>query len=232
MFRAVTRAGATLALLAATALPAHAQYSFVSSRPGIGGSGLLNWASVAAEGEELVNPAGGLAVSGTSLTATLSQPVGPTFLRVDQGSFWLGNFAPGASAVWNLGGGPSVSVMFSEPVRAAGASFQTNEYTASFTGLIQALDAMQNVLATFTFTGVSSDAGDGSAVFAGISSSLGDIYGVRFVGVSGAPNANDFAIDNVSVNVDSNVVPEPSTYALLATGLCGLGAVARRKRRV
>jgi hypothetical protein len=37
-------------------------------------------------------------------------------------------------------------------------------------------------------------------------------------------------IDNVNVAVNASVIPEPSTYALMATGLLGLAGIARRRR--
>jgi hypothetical protein len=45
----------------------------------------------------------------------------------------------------------------------------------------------------------------------------------------GAP---DFSaqIDNVNVGINASVIPEPSTYALMATGLLGLAGIARRRR--
>lgn len=42
-----------------------------------------------------------------------------------------------------------------------------------------------------------------------------------------------FTLDNVSVRIDqvqTNLIPEPSTYALLATGLAAVGTLARRRR--
>lgn len=48
-----------------------------------------------------------------------------------------------------------------------------------------------------------------------------------------APGAPDFSVqlDNVNVRGVSNVVPEPSTYLLMAVGLGGIGFIARRRAR-
>ncbi|MDX2192414.1 MAG: PEP-CTERM sorting domain-containing protein [Gemmatimonadales bacterium] len=115
-------------------------------------------------------------------------------------------------------------------VAAAGTPAQS-DFQGAFTGRIDALDVSSNVLASFGFSGDSDRRGDGSTVFAGISSSLGDIRGIRFVGLTASRHPNQFAINQVSVNnVPTNVVPEPGTYALMATGLVGLVALRRRAR--
>lgn len=85
--------------------------------------------------------------------------------------------------------------------------------------------------------GASDDSGNFS--FQHFASGLGDfrnIASVEFLAcvyVAGggcanpADNLAQFSLDNVGVTV----VPEPSTYALMALGLCGIAAYSRRARR-
>ena len=61
---------------------------------------------------------------------------------------------------------------------------------------------------------------------------------VAFTTTGGTPvpgftntTSRQFAIDDLAINGPTSSVPEPGTYALLATGLIAIGAVARRRSR-
>ena len=59
--------------------------------------------------------------------------------------------------------------------------------------------------------------------------------GVAFAGIAKSIDfggtANQTGFDNITFGADTPVVPEPSTYALMALGLAGIGLVARRRQR-
>jgi hypothetical protein len=83
---------------------------------------------------------------------TVSKPVDP-FERRDQGSDWLGNFAPGDHLIWTRDVAGAMVIDFAVPVLGAGAQIQRDAY-GTFTGTIQAYDTLGNLLGSFNLTGI------------------------------------------------------------------------------
>lgn len=211
-------APATFAFLAlATAIPARADIVQLSSLSQVGG-----FTALYSPTEFAVFPSPyTLATPVNTLRFTQSG----SFVRLNQGTGWGGNFAPGTRLLYTgnnaaLGSGP-VEISFSLPVFAFGLLVQNEEPGAS----------------AFTFTAFRGDTalatfnvgGDGLPSFVGARATGGDII-TRFSlsSSSSVPGAsNNFAMGPITFQT----IPEPSTALLLSPALVGTIVGLRRRRR-
>ena len=166
---------------------------------------------------------------------------GSDFLRVDEGNLWTGNFDYGETLVWTgnsnfgVGGLGPFAIELANPAGSVGFEIQADLY-APFTATVALFDPSLNPLGTFSFSGVSNNLENGSALFVG----LGDTSGVNIGAIevstnsgSGNPQwANDFAIDDPSFTYTTATTPEPGSILLFGSGLLGLAGVLRRKVRI
>jgi len=229
---------ALLSIAVVAAGPAAAQYQFVGTRTDLLANDMIDWGSLGPTGT--IVPSGSSIVSTGGLGATIHFINESSGERLDQGNGWSGNFLRGEHLIWTRGNGP-LTVRFGPPggtqIYGIGAQFQS-DYFGPFTGRIELLDELDQVLFQQDFAGESTSNGDGSAVFAGASSDFGNIRGVRFVGLSAVSQPNDFGINQLSIRTTEGrqipAVPEPSEWAamgLLSSATIGLLLKARRRRR-
>lgn len=223
-------AGAALCVLGFLSFEARADVVFVSSRAALAGTDHVDWGVLGPQNTTVSNPFNISSVDG--LDMTVSMPSG-SFQRLDQGSSWGGNFAPGDRLLWTAGSPGPITITFDTAVMGAGAQIQQNQF-GNFTGTIEAFafDLMGNSLGSFTRTGSSSGNGDNSAIFLGVRSDTANIGRIVF-DVAGT---GDFAINQMDLLTGSEVTPVPLPAAawggLALFGGMGLNRLRRRKAEV
>ncbi|MDP9127351.1 MAG: hypothetical protein M3N08_03690 [Pseudomonadota bacterium] len=199
---------------------------------GVTSSGALStidtysWDQLGADSVLLSSPQAILSAAGAS--ASLSS-AGGTLTPRTQGSSWNGNFAPNARVLWDAGVGPDYTFTLTAPVSGFGAQIEQDNFGA-FTAKVTAFDSANNVLGSFTEDGISTNAGDNSAIFIGLKDAVADISKFQFLLTSGS-GPSSFAISALDVTTDPSAVPLPGTLGMFALALLGISGWSRFRRK-
>lgn len=221
-FRSLLGAG----LLAFASVGTQAAVVSVIVESGIQADGLIDW-GVLGPSVSIVPQPFTIAVPGVpGLDVTVSQPGDTPFERRDQGPAWLGNFAPGEELLFTGLIDDTVTLDFDSAVQGVGFQIQSNAFGV-FTARLEAFDAGNVSLGFGIFSGNSDSAANDSAIFAGLLSTSVDID--RIVIDITLNGGSGFAINGPRIQVPG--IPEPTTLALLALALAGLGFGSRLRDR-
>ena len=201
---------------------ARSQVVVVNTRNGVVWNDFVNWAVLSPLEGGVPNP-DTFSTNG-GLSATASQP-GLTFGHAIEGGSWGGNFALNDHLLWTNRSTGQVTITFASLISGGGAQFQSFN-GGPFTAFIDALDAGNNVLASFSKAGSSNSNEDNSAIFLGVQSNLVNIHALRFNVHNGGGSDNAFAINRLDLRTTALGVPEPGvtafTFALGVPVLLGL----------
>lgn len=192
---------------AATAAPI-----FTNSRAAVAGTDYVDWGALGVNGTVVSNPFSVFSSGG--LNVQVSQTIGSTFKRLDQGSGWNGNFPAGSKLLYTShSGGTSASTVAlidfgGLGVVAGGANVQANYYGA-FIAQIELFGSGGISLGVFSQNGSSSPSG-GTAPFLGFYASPEPVHQVAFWLTSAAGGTvGDYAINRFDFTPAPPPPPDP-----------------------
>jgi len=203
---------------------ADAAYYAISNQAALNANANISIAALGSNGTIMTNPFTTNTSLGSPVTFTQFSSAAQ---RINQGGGWSGNFAPNEALLATRFGGP-VTLNFSGPaLRTFGLQIQPDVF-GRFTAYVSVLDSVGSVLATFNFTGTSTNLANNTALFIGVGSdnAATDFASVR-VGILTGGNIRNFAFDSPYFQV----VPEPGTYALATVAVLTLAGFGRRRSR-
>lgn len=220
-----------LALLCMGTLAYADSFTIFATRADQNPTDIIDWGQLGAPGTFVPSPASVTSFGGLNATAGIA---GPNMVAMQQGTTWNGNFDFGENLLWtgnpNLiaGTGPGpITINFAQGVSSVGFAIQS-DFFGAFSATLQVYGS-GGLLFTLTGIGNSNNFDDGSALFMGV----GDLSGANITQIviseSDQFATNDFAIDAVSITTGGGQVPEPSSIALLGSGLLTMAGVLRRK---
>ena len=198
---------------------------FVSSRLGLTGSDSLLMSAFGPSGTTFASGTSANTADLNTVTVTDSGSFG--FSVLQQNDQWSGNFANGDFLLWtgNINtldvDAVPVTLTFGSAVAGVGLQIQPDTFGGSFTASIDAFNASDVNIGSFTSTGFSTSANDNSALFLGVLSSTSDIKKITVNIIS--PPGVDFAFNELTF-AD---VPEPASLFLLGAGM--LPVFSRRR---
>ena len=201
---------ATILAVAGTCFPSLAGITQVTSPSNLLANSTVSIGSLGASGTIIASGSSATTSSGTTTTFTASS----SLYSMEQGANWTGNFSLGDDLVYSWGN-TSITINPSELVQGAGLQVQSGTL-GTYYAQLSALDSSGNLLGSVTGTGTSTTAGDGSALYLGLTSSGFDID--RLVVQLLAPTAKlgKFSIGNIGL--------VEGAYSVAAAGSSGGGA--------
>ena len=222
-----------IALLCLGAVATADSFTTFATRADQNPNDIIDWGQLGPDGTIVGSPAAVMSFNGVNATASIPGPFMGAFVEDCSPSCglgsWQGNFEIGENLLYTgnqIGGGPGpLTISFGTGISTVGFQIQ-DKFPGAFSATLQAFDG-STLLFMLNMTGVSDSCACGSAIFMGI----GDLTGPNITSIvisdQGTGDANDFAINAVSLGTAT--VPEPGSMGLVAGGLIALAGTLRRR---